>query len=285
MRSLPDWLPVAAGLVLVLTGVREVFHTLLHPGGIGVLTPRVFRHTWRAGKRLGLRGRSLAGPLAIVLSSGAWTLLMAVGFALVYLPSMPRGFVVSDGVPAGGSFLDALYVSVTALSTLGVGDIVAERAALRLAVVTEALIGFALLTAAISWILSIAAAVGRRRTFAARLRPLVPGGRLAVGGPPAAQAVVLHDLAAGLAELRVDLFQQPSSYFFHAPHEQLSLAATLPHLHEALAADPPAELAEPVRALREAVDGLAEALRDGPFPLGPGTTAEVLEAYAADHRR
>jgi hypothetical protein len=52
------------------------------------------------------------------------------------------------------------------LATLGYGDIVPTSDLLRVLVPLEALVGFALLTAALSWVISVYPALSRRRSLA-----------------------------------------------------------------------------------------------------------------------
>lgn len=282
----------AAGLLLVGAALREVFHTLLHPSGVGQLTPAIFRVVWRAARRIGPRARAVAGPLGVVSSIVVWTLLIVMGWALVYWPALPDGFQVADGIAASAQddLLDAVYVSAVALSTLGFGDIVAEQTALRMALVVEALVGFALLSASISWVLAIYPALMRRRALAARIGALVHGrgaqARLVDGDPPSVLALVLHDVSAQLETIRVDLVQFPSSYFFHGTAPDLSLAPALGRLQSAVGRDElPPEARTAAACVRASLQTLGDALRDGPFGLGGAADARAaLDAYAADHR-
>jgi Ion channel len=58
-----------------------------------------------------------------------WAALLALGWALVFLPQLPDGFTFDHGlVPAEHSgFVDALYVSLVNLASLGYGDISPAR--------------------------------------------------------------------------------------------------------------------------------------------------------------
>lgn len=64
---------------------------------------------------------------------------------------------------------EALYYSGMAAATLGTGDIVPDLPALRLLAVMEALSGFALLSASLSYIMAIYNENGRKTTLAAEL--------------------------------------------------------------------------------------------------------------------
>lgn len=286
-----EWLATGAGVALVAGALREVFHTLLYPSGAGQMTPAVFRVVWAGAHPAGGRAVQLAGPLAVVASIVIWALMLVVGWALVYWPHLPEQFQVAQGIPVSrqGSLADAVYVPAVALATLGYGDIVAEETLLRLALSAEAVIGFALLTASISWVLSIYPALMRRRALAARITTLLSeigeATRLRAGDPPTVLAVVLHGIAERLATAQVDLIQYPSSYFFHGPSQRLSLPEALPRLRQALTRD---DLPPKARAAAQVVlatlEDLSRTLRDGPFPLTAGSPEATLAAYAADHR-
>lgn len=283
-----DWVITVAGGLLVAAALREVFHTLLHPSGVGQLTPAIFRGVWRTASRSGARSAALAGPLAVVSSILAWTLMVIVGWALVIWPHMPEGFHVSSGIAASAQddLLDAIYVSATALSTLGFGDIVAVQTPLRIALVVEALVGFGLLTASISWVLSLYPALTRGRTLAARINALVSGdgdqARLVEGYPDGVLALVLHDVSDRLDTTRVDFLQYPSSYFFVAPSPDLSLPQAVCRLQRAVARDDvPPQARTAATAVRGSLDAVAHTLRHGPFGLDGDDAQAVLRAYAA----
>ena len=80
---------------------------------------------------------------------------------------MPEGFLHATELGAvGTSLLDALSFSLVTLSTLGYGDVSPSHGLLRLAAPLEALLGLGLLTASVSWLLSIFPVLSRRRALA-----------------------------------------------------------------------------------------------------------------------
>ncbi|MDK1474091.1 potassium channel family protein [Streptomyces sp. 549] len=285
------WLITAAGGVLVLLALRDVFHTLWHPVGRGALSNLVVSTLWRLSRLLRLRRRfALAvGPLAMLVVVLLWTALVAFGWALVYLPHMPDAFTFTEDLrPADRvDFLDSLYFSLVAVATLGFGDIVPSEGWLRVAVPVQALIGFLLLTVFVSWNGQVHPALTRRRVLALRLVSLRRAVRSAGQLDPGMAASLYAELAEQITEVRVDLRQHQVTYYFHDSEDGSSLAPVLDY-----AADLAEEGLESSRAdvrlsaamLSEALELLAEVLSDEFLHLD-APPREVFAAYAADHNQ
>ncbi|MEI4271605.1 potassium channel family protein [Klenkia sp. LSe6-5] len=283
-----EWLATVAGTVLVLVVLHDLFATVLRPNGRGGLSRWVMRAGWRAGLALP-RFRGLAGPLTLVVSVSCWLVLLVVGAALVYWPHLTTGFSYVSAVdPASRSdLLDAVYVSAVVLATLGFGDVLPSDAWLRLVVPVQALIGFGLITAAVTWILQVSPALTRRRAFAVRLSLLrrvdTPGLVHRSGTTLGPQ--LLQDLALGLVELRVDVTQHAEMYWFleHDPDASLPtmLGVALAVAEEAVAApDPDVRWAG---ALLAAAAGDYLQVVDAEFLHVGGSDRELAAANAAAH--
>ena len=287
-----DWLATAAGGALVLLVLRDIFHTLGHPEGQGSLSRFVLSTLWRLSRLRGGRGRlaRLAGPLALLAVIIMWGTLAVAGWALLYWPSVPAGFVYASGPVEGGTnpVLDALYLSMVTMSTLGFGDIVPAAGWLRIATPLEALFGFALLTVAVSWVLQIYPALTRRRVLAIRLSSLRRADVLA-GLPNADSALlptVLERLSTDIIQAQVDLSEYSETYYFRDDDPDSSLAAALPYAAElarigATSSRPDMRLA--ANLLNRALEDFAGVLKDR-FQHSGLTMSEVLAAYANDHR-
>ena len=293
------WSVSAVGALVVLTVLRDIFHTLLHPTGHGALSRAVMRAAWRVARRSGRTGMQLAGPFIMLAVIASWATLTVLGWALVYLPHVPDSFSYSSGLdPAARSpLVDAVYVSLVVVSTLGLGDVVPTTGWLRVVTPIEALTGFALLTAAVTWVLQVYPALARRRALAVRLRLLTEAAAAgsetdgAALAPAAAAATahavapgLLHALAAELVAVRVDLAQYSETYYFH-DGPAISLARALPDavsLAQAAtaSADPDRRLAGSV--LLRAIDELVTVLDESYLGTG-GDRDTVLRAYGADH--
>ncbi|MFI7577525.1 potassium channel family protein [Micromonospora sp. NPDC049497] len=284
-----DWVSTAVGLGIVVIVLRDVFHTLLHPAGRGTLARLVMRLVWRSAGRGGRKGRisGLAGPLGMAAVALLWSLATIVGWALIYLADMPEGFAFSVESHQRNSLLDAVYLSLVTVTTLGFGDIAPTSVWMRLATPIEALVGFSLLTAVVAWVVEVYPALTRRRVLALRLSVLRRARNHPEDKPPEhLPPDLLADLAAAVAEVRVDLTQFPTSYYFREQTEETALPAMLRYALDLV--DLAAESADPHvrtagRMLGCALDDLATVLDDDFLRVG-GDTRAVLRAYARDQR-
>lgn len=285
------------GIALITVALRDVFQELFRPSGGGVLSLWLMRLIWKGFRLAATRHPillGLAGPTLLLAVIGTWTTLVTLGFALVYWPRLPVGFLFSTGLDpsANAGFIEALYLSAVTLTTLGYGDITPTSDWLRVLAPVEALIGFGILTAAISWVLSIYPVFARRRTLArqvALLREAEGDVGVAVedlGSEVAAR--ILGELASGLVAVEGDLMQFPITYYFHNAEERGSLPVALPYLlrlaEKASGEELPPEVRLRARILRDGIEDFSKTVASKAFlRLGSASTEKVLLAYADDH--
>lgn len=284
------WLTSALGALAILLGFIEVFHTLLHPSGRGRFSRMCVVAVWRVVRRIGPKAASVAGPLAMVSVIIFWAALQAVGWALLYYPHIPQGFSYAPGLdPARyNDAAEAFYVSTVTLTTLGFGDVIATSPLIRFLTPLEALTGFALLTAAVSWFMQVYPALGRRRAIAIRLS-LLQNAHYAENLEkldPAAVSRTLEALVSDLVQTRVDLTQTSESYYFWEADEELSLPASLSYAVDL--ADQASSSGQPTlqtagALLRDSLDYLASFLKDE-FRHTGESTQDIFRSYASDHR-
>src|SRR5918997_2333809 len=156
-----EWLLVAVGVFFILVGLLDVFFTVLHYDGYGFLSSRLYNKLFSAvrfltrplPRRYRALGLSMAAPLMVPVTITVWIFLVSLGYALVYLHGMRKGdFSLAVGrlEPSLG---EAFYFSGTAISTLGLGDITPTGGPYQALAVSEALIGFGILTLSITYVL------------------------------------------------------------------------------------------------------------------------------------
>ena len=296
MSTVPTILLTVAGAFLVLLALRDVFDVLFHEMGRAVLSHAVMRAVWRPFHAIGRRRRglfTLAGPLALVAVVACWALLLILGFALIYWPHMPHGFNYGSGVGSKGTFVDAIYVSVTTLGTLGFGDLTPGATVLRLISPFEAIIGFGLLTASISWLLSIYPVLSRRRSLAYEIHLLVKAEReidksvLSLGA--GSTESIYSELTSRLVAVERDLATLPVSYYFSEDDERFSLPNAMGTLLDLARRGQDHALPQRVRLratmLRDAIDDFADTTARGFHGGKRESTEEILDFYRRDHMR
>lgn len=281
-----DWIITALGAALVVVVLWDIFHTLWHTSGQGRIAHFVLMCVWRLTALIGRRGRTLSGPLAMVGVIGTWGGLIVLGWTLIYYPHMPEDVSYEVGLDPfrAGQVIDALYMSLVTLATLGYGDIVPTAPWLRVVSPVQALIGFGLLTAAVSWVLQVYPALSRRRVLALRIDMIERNGFSDLLGELRVDTVTrtLDEIATGLAQVRIDLDQYAETYYFRDGGQHSTLAAKLGHvltLSERASLADSADIQYSASVLDDAVHKLAELL-DRRFLKTGGSVDVVLNAYA-----
>jgi len=283
------------GVAVIAVALRDIFDVLFHPLGRGMVARWVVRtvgwlarHLPGGGSTIGL----LAGPIGYVAVVATWAALLALGWALVFLPQLPEGFHFDSGLdPARHSgFPDALYVSLVNLTSLGYGDISPSSSLLRVLGPVETMFGLGLLTASISWLISIYNSISRRDSLAHEVHLAKEseerlGEKLADADPELLEAL-LASFAEQLIRCRRDLIHFPIIHYFRTEDEQRALAGLLPFLaslvEEASGEDRPHSLRVRAEILRMAIDDFAGTLRTR-LRMPGETTDDTLHHYQEEH--
>ena len=286
---------IALGVVLIVLVYRDIFHTLFHPDGSGSISGRTGRIVWRVF-RTTVPDRPpllvLAGPIALLLIILVWTVTVMVGWALIFWPFLPDGFLLSTGMDPerNSGFLDAVYLSLVTLATLGYGDIAPQGTWLRIVAPLEALTGFALITASISWILSVYPVIARRRHLARTATLFLDGVRRGGLDPTGMDERMLADRLWRFTEdvlaVRGDLVQFPITYYFHTSERESAIEPVLPAIASfahTLAQGGPATVQFHAQLLLDAIDDLATYVADTFLDDAEGDTMDLLLASAGNH--
>jgi len=149
-----------AGVVLIgLVGV-DVFFTVFHPhahgGPFNRFVVRVvwwftgwMRHLPRVGRD---RALSTVGPAIAIATLLGWGLALVTAFALIYVDTIDS--LIFTEVRSS-RWVEAFYYSTMMLSTLGLGDVVPATPLLRLVSVAQAIVGFILVSVAVSYVIGV----------------------------------------------------------------------------------------------------------------------------------
>lgn len=283
------------GVALVLLALRDIFDVLFHPLGRGMVARRVVRGVAWAARKLP-RGPStiglLAGPIGYIAVVGTWAGLLALGWALIFMPQLPGGFNFDPNLnPAEHTgFLDALYISLVNLTSLGYGDISPASSLLQILGPVETMFGLGLLTASISWLISIYGSISRRDSLAHEVRLAKEteerlGEKLA-DADPALLETMLAGFAEQLIRTRRDVIHFPITHYFRTEDEERALAGLLPFLtqlaEEAGEEGRPQALRVRAQILQLAIDDFAGTLRVR-LRMPGESTEETLRHYQSEH--
>ena len=233
----------AAGAVLLVLIIFDVYATVLHSSArYGPVGESLNRLVWRgaraAARRLSRTRRhkllNMIGPLLLPLLIVTYIVLLVFSFALIYYPHVPSGFTFGAPRPTPG-WVDALYFSGVTLTTIGYGDIVPRAAGLRFIALVEAATGVALISLAITYLLTVYSALERKRAVALSLYHQAGQGADVAGliahhfvegrfyGLRDALRTVTRDLQ-GLLESHID---HPVIHYFHPVEVYKSLPRIL----------------------------------------------------------
>jgi hypothetical protein len=283
-----DLIVTLVGVLLIAAALRDIFETLFHPTGRGIIGNLVAAGIWTSANRLyRSAGAPLwAGPLGYIAVLASWTAMIVIGFALIFAPHLPDGFTFSGGlVPSEhGSLIDAIYVSLVNITSLGYGDISPEEDWLRVLGPVETLFGLGLLTASISWLVSIYSALRRRESLFHEIQLLREAERRLDASLATTEPALLEQMLASFGEqtvaVRRDLIHLPITHFFQSAEDRQArddLRAFLRELiAEAYDERQPMSLRLAAEMLAMALDDFEETL-DGPRSPreGPGSDREA----------
>jgi hypothetical protein len=284
------------GIILVAATIRDVSHELFHPEMRGSVSRVVMHAVWRGMRPLARYRRSLlnhAGPAMLMTVVAVWSLLVATGWALVYWPRLNSDFSMNASIaqPAAYGFATALYLSLAVLSSMGASDLVPTSPAMKFAEVLEPFVGLVIITAWITWVLSIYPVIEERRAYAQRvllLREAEPDAdRLVAEAPHEAVAEILRSLTDQLITIFMQLGQARVSYYFQSQQPRLALTDHLPWLlalgRAAERQGQPPLIRHLGTALRLAVESFVADLTATYLNIRDVSVEAGIEALARDH--
>ena len=285
-----------AGTTLIALAVHDIFTVLFRPGAASRYSGLIARWVWTALRRVGGSRRSvlaLAGPLALGSVICFWALALIFGWALIYLPHYPQQYVLAEGTVAHSALVGALHTSLATLTTLGSANVIPKPAWLQAVTPLEALLGFGMLTAAVSWLLQIYPVLSRRRALAYEIHLLADTERaLDLGVPQLETSVAAQlygELTSRLIAVQRDLIKFPVTYYFAETDPRFALAAAMPVITDLAERGTSDEHPDAVRLraqmLHEAVGEFADTVVER-FVLHRrhDDTTDAITAYARDHR-
>ena len=192
------------GLAVTALALADIFCTILIPGPvkgpfrIAIRLRDLGLPLWRGLSRLRAGGRrqrlsNVFAPLVFILAFGTWSVLLLLGFALMFHAA------AASFRPALDGFDQALYVAGSSLLTLGVSEVDAKGGA-RWLILWAALSGFGMITATFTYILQIQNSLHQRESGVLTLAGLA-------GKPPSGIGLLESFAALGLRDDLPDFFK------------------------------------------------------------------------------
>ncbi len=172
--NLPAIFSTALGVGLLGLVAFDVYATILHSRArAGPIGENLNRGVWWVMRGLAFRFSrprrhlilNAVGPLLLPALVATFILFLMIGYALIYWPHMPGSFNVDEKARTP-SWIEALYFSGITLTTLGYGDIAPRVTSMRLVALSEASAGFAFISLAVTYLLTVTNALERKRTVA-----------------------------------------------------------------------------------------------------------------------
>ncbi|HEV2763650.1 MAG TPA: potassium channel family protein [Pyrinomonadaceae bacterium] len=222
----------ALGVMLVALVGYDVYATILHARGRGgPVSEGLNRGVWTLARRIAFRlPRSrrhrllnLFGPVLMPGLIVVYLFIAVVGFALVYYPRMPSQFVLDDALARNAGFAEALYFSGITLTTVGYGDIVPGTTPVRFIALFEAANGFALISLAVTYLITVYGALEHKRAVALSFYHQAEEGANVAGfiahhfvaGRFVGLEVTLRTATRDIQELLESHVEHPVIHFFH----------------------------------------------------------------------
>jgi hypothetical protein len=235
------WFEQLLGALLILCVLVDIFLTVLYAkigshgasrAGAGIISLRVARAAWWIFRNVSSRlpvnrdaTWSFCGAVTVVCLVAVWSMLLAVGAALMLHPALGEG-VRSSSSPHAHDFLSALYVGGSSLSFTSSSDYYPQTGSYRLLYLTNALIGTGCISLTITYVLQLYTAVQQRNALglsisvmtrctadpAVLLAGLGPQGRFDTG------YTIVANLAAELSAIKEAHHLYPV-LFFYRPYQ------------------------------------------------------------------
>lgn len=219
------------GVSLLSLVAYDVYATILHArarsGPIGETLNRTF---WRITHALAFKFSrprrhkllNIVGPLLLPSLIVIYIILVLMGFALIYYPRMPAHFTVLPSAVSSG-WIESLYFSGITLTTVGYGDIAPHSTVMRVAALVEAASGLALISLAITYLITVYGALEHKRAVALSFyHQAEEGANVAgfiahhfVGGKFYGLEAVIRQAARDIQALLESHVEHPVIHYFH----------------------------------------------------------------------
>ena len=171
------WVEAIAGAVLMALVLADVFFTILYArAGTGIISDRLARLVWLTLRRLTSDGNrsqllSFCGPLIVVALLLTWSILLAVGAALIVHPQLGSS-ITNSNQETPTDFITALYVAGSSLSIVGGSGFAPQSAGAKLLFLLNSVIGTSVISLTITYLMQIYGALRSRNSLCLKIHTL-----------------------------------------------------------------------------------------------------------------
>jgi len=280
-----------AGIFLVIVSLQDQFQSLFHPAGHGVMSDWIARGIWkmyRVMARFRPKLLSMAGPTGMVCIVATWGALITVGMSLIYYPRLAI-FASQAGLPQPEHYVTALNIAFAGLTTTNSGFLpLAEWQ--RMNITLESVFGIAIISAGISWVLSVYPVLEGRSSAAQQAISLADSERdtgIELFTLPASRLCeILLSLAKQLTTIRNQLVQFPIAYYFGVQNEKGSMARAMPYIDglstKACEESRPPEVRMAGHMLDLAIQSYLQLIATRFLKISADHRTEIMRRYAED---
>jgi hypothetical protein len=215
------WVEPVAGALLMALVLADVFLTVLYArAGTGIISDRLAPLIWLAlrGPASGRSGRyllSFCGPLIVVSLLITWSVLLAVGAALIVHPQLGTT-ITNSNQDTPTDFVTAIYVAGSSLSIVGGSNFAPQSAGAKLLFLLNSVIGTSVISLTITYLMQIYGALRSRNSLCLKIHAL--SGETGDAAELLAHLFANNQLSAGynnLSELATEFTDAKEAHHFY----------------------------------------------------------------------
>jgi hypothetical protein len=201
--------------------LADVFLTVLYArAGTGIISDRLARVLWLAMRRVASHTSnshllSFCGPLIVVALLLTWSILLALGAALIVHPQLGTT-ITNSNQSTPTDFVTAIYVAGSSLSIVGASNFAPQSSGAKLLFVLNSVIGTSVISLTITYLMQIYGALRSRNSLCLKIHAL--SGETGDAAELLAHLFANNQLSAGynnLSDLAAEATEAKEAHHFY----------------------------------------------------------------------
>jgi hypothetical protein len=171
------WVEPIAGTLLMALVLADVFLTVLYArAGTEIISTRLARLVWLALRsvpknRSNSHLLSFCGPIIVVALLLTWSILLAIGAALIVHPQLGTN-ITNSNQDTPTDLVTAIYVAGSSLSIVGGSNFAPQSAGAKLLFLFNSVIGTSVISLTITYLMQIYGALRSRNSLCLKIHAL-----------------------------------------------------------------------------------------------------------------